>query len=218
MLCYVAKTVCCQKSTVIYTWYQLSSLTFTGMSQSPREIGKESKIWWRTMTSDLLLELIGEKVTRFGEDGGMGIERDLPSWSPTLQGMPPQPAALEGRGWGSPRQTLPPLSHCHLPFLSVLCVLCCPIPQSSVGKTLHQQQDNKGHVSERTGGGRGKGWFLAAVPHHLGPLCFPQLLPPWATWDWTSEIEEALEIVQPQPGPPLLHRRKLWPKDVAWPP
>lgn len=44
MLCYVAKTVCCQKSTVIYTWYQLSSLTFTGMSQSPREIGKESKI------------------------------------------------------------------------------------------------------------------------------------------------------------------------------
>lgn len=161
MFCYEAKPISCQKHTVIYRSYQLSSLTFIGMSQSLREVWKESRIWRRTKTSDLVLGL-GTLVRRLQSLEGEGMLRDLhllrvPAWKATSSACKPGRQGL-GKPEKSPSFSFPLPPATLLPCL--LCVLWCPIPQSSVGKTLHQQQqDNKGHVNERPGGGRGEGWF-----------------------------------------------------------
>lgn len=134
MFCYVAKMICYQKYTVPYRSYQFSILAFMGMSQTPTEAWKESRTWQRTMTSDLVLEL-GTFVKRLQSLEGLEkVERSSPSQIPSLEDMPPQPVALESKSFGNPGEALPPLSHSCSPFLSALCVLCCPIPQSFVGK------------------------------------------------------------------------------------
>ena len=168
------------------------------------------------MTSDLVLGL-GTLVRRLQSLEGEGMLRDLhllrvPAWKATSSACKPG-----GQGLGKPEKSpsfsvpLPPATL--LPCL--LCVLWCPIPQSSVGKTLHQQQqDNKGHVSERTGGGRGKGDFGSNTSSFRASV-LPSTPSSLSQMGLDSELEAALEIIQPAPS--LSHMRELKPTDVKWP-
>lgn len=155
----------------------------------------------------------GEKVARLGR----GCWETFTFWESQPGRPPPQPASLEDRSLGNPRKALlfhPPFL---LPlFFPVFCVFSAVLSHRALWEK-HYINNNKimkgmSMREQEAGGGR---VILAAIPHHLGPLCFPQLPPPWARWDCTSELEEALEIVQP--GPSLSHMRKLKPIDVKWP-
>lgn len=118
------------------------------------------------MTSDLVLEL-GTSVKRLQSLEGLEtVERSSPSQIPSLEDTPPQPAALESKGfwesWRGPSSPFPLLFS--FPIFSVCALLSYPTELCGK-KTLHQQQqDNKGHVNERTGGGRGKGDFGSNNP------------------------------------------------------
>lgn len=142
--------------------YQLSSLASARMSQSPREVWKENRIWQRTMSSGT--GNTDEKVVEFGV--GWGILRDLhllrfPVWKAWLPGL----WAWRARAWGTP------LAEPFFLFPTLLSYLLCACSavlshRALWEKTLlqQQQQDNKGHVSERTGQGRGKGDFGSSTP------------------------------------------------------
>lgn len=85
--------------------------------------------------------------------------------------MPPWSVVLESEGLRNPSGALLPLSHS--PLLSAQCMLCCPVHRALWEKTLlqqQQQQDNKGHVNERTGRGRGKGDFGSNTPSSRASL------------------------------------------------
>lgn len=91
------------------------------------------------------------------------LERSSPPRIPSLEGVPPWSVVLESEGLGNPRGALLPLSHS--PLCSVHALLSCPTElRGKKTRLQQQQQDNKGHVSERTGGGRGKGDFGSNTP------------------------------------------------------
>lgn len=95
----------------------------------------------------------------------------FPVWKACLPGL----WSWRARAWG----TLEEPFFLFPTLLSALCMLCCPVPQSSVGKK-HDFNNNKiiKGMSVREQGEGGERVILAAIPHHLGPLCFPHLPPP----------------------------------------
>ena len=184
MFCYVAKMICYQKYTVFYRSSQFSILAFMGMSQTPKEAWKESghceEQWPVIWCWNWEHQWKGCRVWR-----GWRLLRELhllrfPAWKTRLLSL----QLWRARAFGNPGEALPPLSHSCSPFLSSLCVLRCPIPQSSVGKK-HYINNNKiiKGMSMREQEEGGERVILAAITHHLEPLCFPQLPPPWTRWD-----------------------------------
>lgn len=90
---------------------------------------------------------------------GWGVEGSSPSQVPSgRRSSVPGPGEQGlGKPWRSPPSTCP---------LMLSFPPCSVLSHGALWeKTLHQQQqDNKGHVSERTGGGRGKGDFGSNTP------------------------------------------------------
>lgn len=136
------------------------------MRQTPKEVWKESRTWWRTMTSDLMLEPGAPRKGLLSLEGLEDVERSS-TFSDSQPGRHASSACGSGEqglgeSWRSPSSPFP------LPLPFPICSVCALLsyPTELCGKkTLHQQQqDNKGHVNERTGGGRGKGDFGSNNP------------------------------------------------------
>lgn len=85
-----------------------------------------------------------------------------------------------GESWRSPSSPFPlPLS---FPICSVCALLSYPTELRGKKHYINNNKIIKGmSMKEQEEGGERV--ILAAITHHLGPLCFPQLPPPWTRWD-----------------------------------
>lgn len=191
------KKIYYQKYTVLYRSYQFSSLAFTGMSQSLQRSleRKQNMMEDNGQWSSAGIRKTQEKVVEFGGAGGCW---EIFTFSDSQPGRHASSACGSreqglGESWRSPSSPFPlPLS---FPICSVCSLLSYPTELCGKKHYINNNKIIKG-MSMREQEEGGERVILAAITHHLGPLCFPQLPPSWARVDWSSELGKAIEIIQ----------------------